>query len=142
MESAMADKPKRQTKRQTNSKASTKAAKTGRPKKARGAANSSDAADARWTVRGVPSNVRDMATKAAKSRGMTVGDWLAEIIVQSARKGLSADEKKNVPAVLTPDLIDLVQTMNERLTMMEENQNQGVLKRLFGRQNGRQEKAA
>lgn len=138
----MADKKKGQTKRQTNSKGATKVAKTGRPKKARGAANSSDAADARWTVRGVPSNVREMATKAAKSRGMTVGDWLAEMVVKSAREGLSADEKRNVPAILTPDLIDMVQTMNDRLTMMEQKQSKGVIARIFGGQNGRQKKAA
>jgi hypothetical protein len=39
----------------------------GRPRKARGAANSSDAADARWTVRGVPGNVRNIATAAIEA---------------------------------------------------------------------------
>ena len=80
----------------------------GRPRKARGAANSSDAADARWTVRGVPMNVRAMAIKAAENRDMTVGDWLAEAVVAYARSakvevsadgsGVSADGGANVPA--------------------------------------------
>ena len=56
-------------------------AKGGRPKKARGAATSSDAAENRWTIRGVPMNVRAMAGKASEIRGMTVGDWVSEAVV-------------------------------------------------------------
>lgn len=137
----MADKKSRQTKstkRQTTAKAK---AKGGRPSKARGASMSSDAGNARWTVRGVPSNIRDMATKAAKSRGMTVGDWLAEMIALSARRGVSADGSKNLPALPMPELIDLVTTMNERLTSMEEKQSQGILSSLLGRRKGRQKAA-
>lgn len=110
-------------------------AKGGRPKKARGASNSSDGADARWTVRGVPENVRAMANKAAKNRGMTVGDWLAEAIVSSARDTLSADGKNKLPALPMPELVDLVKTMNDRLTAMERKQGQGLFGRLFGRPN-------
>ncbi len=138
----MADTRKRQTVRQTTAAKKTTKAKTGRPKKARGAANSSDTADARWTVRGVPGNVRNMATKAAQNRGMTVGDWLAETIALSARKDLSADGKTNLPSLPMPDLVDLVQTMNGRLTAMESQQSNGLLSRWFGRQPGRQENKA
>jgi hypothetical protein len=53
--------------------ATTPAKRVGRPPKSRGAANSSDAADARWTVRGVPVNVRAIAIKASENKGMTVG---------------------------------------------------------------------
>jgi hypothetical protein len=76
---------------------------------ARGAANSSDAADERWTVRGVPLNVRSMAIKAAESRRMTVGDWLAKAVVayvtadgakvSADAAGVSADGGSNVPAM-------------------------------------------
>lgn len=53
-----------------------RARKGGRPRKARGAATSSDASDSRWTVRGIPPNVRAMAVKAASERGTTLGDTL------------------------------------------------------------------
>jgi|TARA_R110000823_G_scaffold271203_1_gene390651 hypothetical protein len=121
-----------QTKRQTK-KLPVKAKLRGRPKKARGAANTSDAPSARWTVRGVPDNVRKIAIEAAENRGMTVGDWLAEVIALSAKKSITADGKTNLPAMPQPDLIDLVQNMNDRLTKMEvEKQKGGVLSRFFG----------
>lgn len=103
----------------------------GRPSKARGAPNSSDKAHARWTVRGVPANVRKIATKAAENRGMTVGDWLSEVIVQSAKKKVSADHKTNVPAVPMNDLLKLVASLDSRLTEMESNRRQSFITRLF-----------
>ena len=111
--------------------------KGGRPRKSRGGGNSSDASDARWTVRGIPPNVRDMATKASDSRGMTVGDWIAEAIVRHSRAdkdGVSADHKTNVPAVdVPPDLPDLLAKMNTRLTELEKRDQDSFLGRLFGR---------
>jgi hypothetical protein len=111
--------------------------KGGRPRKSRGGGNSSDAANARWTVRGIPTNVRDMATKAADNRGMTVGDWIAEAIVKHSRAdkdGVSADAKTNVPAVeVLPDLPDLLAKMNKRLTELENQKQTGFVGRLFGR---------
>lgn len=91
----------------------------GRPPKARGAPNSSDAADARWTVRGVSPNVRNMALKAAAGRGMTAGDWLSEAIVAFARgaakNGVSSDNG-NLPAVpLQDDLAKLVDTLRSAI---------------------------
>lgn len=62
----------------------------GRPSKSRGAPKSSDAADARWTVRGVPLNVRGMAIQAAGERDMPVGDWLSEAVVAYVRAGRGA----------------------------------------------------
>jgi len=117
-----------QTKRQTKTKPPAKR-KGGRPRRARGAANTSDAANARWTVRGIPSNVRDIATKTAENRGMTVGDWLAETIVKVSRadtEGVSAD----VPG---PTLEATVKALNERLTKIESDRSQSLLGRLFGR---------
>ncbi len=121
----MASSKKRQT--------TTKATKRGKPRQlSRGAPNTSDTADARWTVRGVPLNVREMAVSGAKERNMTVGDWLAEIIVLN-RKSHTADDKTNLPTRPLPDLIELVDTMNERLTAMESERSQPLLKRLLGR---------
>jgi hypothetical protein len=137
----MADTKSRQTKSTKGQTTAKPKAKGGRPSKARGASMSSDAGDARWTVRGVPSNIRNMATKAAKSRGMTVGDWLAETIALSARKEVSADESKNLPAVLSPEVEELFKTMNERLTSIEDHQSQGILGSLLGRRKGRQKAA-
>ena len=62
----------------------------GRPSKSRGAPKSSDAADARWTVRGVPLKVRGMAIQAAGDRDMPVCDWLSEAVVAYVRAGREA----------------------------------------------------
>ena len=103
----------------------------GRPSKARGQPNSSDAASARWTIRGVPSPVRDMALRAADARGMNVGDWVAEAIVTVARgfeKGAS-----NLPATEAPQhLTALIQRLDERLSRLENQQRRGFFGRLFG----------
>ena len=116
----------------------------GRPRKARGAANSSDAADARWTVRGVPMNVRAMAIKAAENRAMTVGDWLAEAVVAYARSakvevsadgsGVSADGGANVPAIpLGDELVKVLADIQARLGKMEAERQKPLLIRMFGR---------
>ena len=117
---------------QTETPAEVPKRKGGRPKKARGAANTSDAADSRWTVRGVPENVRDMAIKAAARRGMTVGDFVAEAIARAARsdgKGVSADEGMGLPAATVADTL---QALTERLTKLEQERSKGFLVRLFG----------
>lgn len=116
----------------------------GRPRKARGAANSSDAADARWTVRGVPMNVRAMAIKAAENRDMTVGDWLAEAVVAYARSakvevsadgsGVSADGAAQVPAIpMGDELVKVLADIQARLGKMEAERQKPLLIRLFGR---------
>jgi hypothetical protein len=106
----------------------------GRPSKARGRPNSSDLAAARWTVRGVPPPVRDMALRAAEARGMTVGDWVAEAIVTVARAAHKADGDANLPArEPPPDLTRMLQGIEDRLRQLEERQNVGFFGRLFGR---------
>lgn len=119
--------------------------RVGRPPKARGAANSSDAADARWTVRGVPTNVRAIATKAAEAKGMTVGDWLAEAVIAYARadksgvsadgQTVSADGGANVPAMpLSQELKTALDAIQDRLGKLEAERQKPFLVRLFGRQ--------
>ncbi len=103
--------------------------RAGRKSRARGAANSSDAAAARWTVRGVPTNVREMVSKAADERGMTVGDMLAEAVVAYLKAEGSGT---NLPATPT-ELSKLVEEMSSRLTRLEERHDQGIVRRLFGR---------
>lgn len=117
--------PERQTR--------TRKSRGGRPRKARGAATSSDNADARWTVRGIPTNVRDMAVKAAEREGKTVGDWLAEAIVAAAKsddKRVSADGSPNLAG---PELIEFMATVTERLTKLEERQPSSWFSKLFQR---------
>lgn len=117
--------------------------KGGRPSKARGASASADAADARWTVRGVPQNVRNMAVKAADFRGMTVGDWVSEAIVAYYRSAnprvmadaqtVSADAASSVPAVpLSEELAKALGEIQDRLTRLEAERKRPILKRLFG----------
>ena len=110
----------------------------GRPSRARGQPNSSDAATARWTIRGVPPHVRDMALKAAEARGMTVGDWIAEAVVGFVRGGgkvaPAAEPKSNLPTTeAPPDLVGMVSRLEARLIRLEERQTLGFFGRLFGR---------
>ena len=125
----MAKKAKRQTKSPTKRRTKPAGPK-GRPSRSRGAAKSSDAASARWTVRGIPTNVRTIAAKAAKKRGMTAGDWLAEAIVRYARSDAGDDALPVKPAT---DVMSTVAEMNERLGRLEARQRVGVLGWLFGR---------
>src|SRR5690606_21645684 len=75
----------------------------GRPSRARGQPNSPDAAATRWTIRGVPPHIREMAVRRAAERGMTVGDWLAEAIVGFVRAADKAQaERTNLPATEAP----------------------------------------
>lgn len=103
--------------------------KGGRPKKSRGAPISADDPSARWTVRGVPDNVRNMAVKAASIRGMTVGDFVAEAIVKLAR----SDGKEVSGTVPAATIQDTLQALTERLTKLEQQRTApGFIARLFG----------
>jgi hypothetical protein len=105
----------------------------GRPSKARGRPNSSDLASARWTVRGVPLPVRDMALRAADARGMTVGDWVAEAIITVARAADKADGNRLPAREPPPDLTKMLQGIEDRLRRLEQRQQVGFFGRLFGR---------
>jgi hypothetical protein len=76
-----------------------------------------------------------MAVRRATERGMTVGDWVAEAIVGFAR---TVDDSRvggtNLPATdAPPDMIQLFQRLEERLTRLEQRQTMGFFGRLFGR---------
>jgi hypothetical protein len=105
----------------------------GRPSRARGRPNSSDLASARWTVRGVPPPVRDMALRAADARGMTVGDWVAEAIITVARAADKADGNRLPAREPPPDLTRMLQGIEDRLRRLEQRQQVGFFGRLFGR---------
>jgi len=101
----------------------------GRPRKARGAATSADKAAARWTVRGVPLNVREIASKGAENRGMTVGDWISEAVVAFSK----ADTNRVSADVPTVALLDDMKDMKARLTKLESRDTRGLLGKLFGK---------
>ena len=107
----------------------------GRPSKARGQPNSSDDAAARWTVRGVPPPVRDMALRAAAARGMTVGDWVAEAIVTLARAAARGPARgpRGPAGDPPPDVGQALRALEERLIRLEQRQRTGFFGRLFGR---------
>jgi hypothetical protein len=76
-----------------------------------------------------------MALRAAAARGMTVGDWVAEAIVTLAR---GADRRANdgpkLPTVeAPPDLSQVLRSLDERLSRLEQRRHAGLLDRLFGR---------
>lgn len=107
----------------------------GRPPRARGKPNSSDDAAGRWTIRGVPPPVRDMAVRRASERGMTVGDWVAEAIVGFARAAdRAAGGGSNLPATESPpDIVALIRRLDDRITRLEQRPTLGFFGRLFGR---------
>lgn len=122
--------------RQTETKTATSRKRSGRPSKSRGAAKSSDSAEDRWTVRGVPGNVRKLAVANAEGRGMPVGDWVSEAVVaysKSDKSGVSADGHGGLPAVeRPPDLVVEFKAIQDRLTQIERKQSQGWFRRIFG----------
>ena len=90
--------------------------------------------------------MRNIATKAAENKGMTVGDWLAEAVVAYSRSAgarvsadaetVSADGGANVPAIpLTGELKDLLDGIQTRLAAIEAAKQKPLLSRIFGRQN-------
>jgi hypothetical protein len=107
----------------------------GRPSRARGQPNSSDDAAGRWTIRGVPPHVREMAVRRATERGMTVGDWVAEAIVGFVRASDRAQgDRSNLPATEAPlDMAQLLQRLDDRITRLEQQRAVRFFGRLFGR---------
>lgn len=97
----------------------------GRPPKARNMNGSSDSADARWSVRGVPKNIRQTAVKMAESRAMTTGDWLSEAIhfyAKADKNGVSADTETAVrrnPSAETS--VDVRRIVEECLPLLQES---------------------
>lgn len=95
-----------------------------RPPKARNMNGSDDTADSRWTIRGVPKNIREIAVQMAESRGMTTGDWLSEAVhfyAKSAKKGDTADAvfpSASLPAIIHP--ADVSRIIDDRLTIFQQ----------------------
>jgi len=59
-----------------------------------------DGADARWTLRGVPKNFRNIATKRANELGKPLGAYIALLITADRSGDVMGEVKKNVPAPL------------------------------------------
>ena len=83
----------------------------------------------------MPAPVRDMALRAAAARGMTVGDWVAEAIVATARQAdRAAPTGPQLPVAEPPaDLGQVLKALDERLRRIEDRQQRGFFGRLFGR---------
>jgi hypothetical protein len=116
----------------------------GRPSRSRGKPKSSDGAADRWTVRGVQPHVRAMAVKMAEAQGMPVGDLLEQAIVAYVRadgrpvpadgRQVPADVHGGLPAVqMPPELVTTLDSLNRRLTELEQNRSTGWFQRFFGR---------
>ena len=54
------------------------------------AASAADKAGGRWTVRGVPAGLQKAAGDAARARGLTLGQWLTEVVEAAAGHGAAA----------------------------------------------------
>ena len=82
----------------------------------------------------MPPPVREIAVRRAAERGMTVGDWVAEAIVGFARSAERATPGANLPATdRPPDLVTLIERLDDRLSRLERRDRSGFLGRLFGR---------
>jgi hypothetical protein len=78
--------------------------------------------------------VRAIAVRRAAERGMTVGDWVAEAIVGFERTAKGRGPGTTLPATdPPPDLGQLLQRLDDRLTRLEGRQTIGFFGRLFGR---------
>ena len=53
-----------------------------------------------WTIKGMPEWVMDTARKAAKSRRMSMGEWLTEIIPRAAHP--DGQDDRSLPVVAQP----------------------------------------
>ena len=106
----------------------------GRPSKSRGAPMSSDKGEDRWTIRGVPTNIRNLAVAEAKRLNYTLGDFVAEALLGHL-KGRSAgngDTAANIATVPKPEeLAAQVAQVLERMTALE-RQRRGLWARIFG----------
>jgi hypothetical protein len=76
-----------------------------------------------------------MAVRRATERGMTVGDWVAEAIVGFVRTSDKAQgERSNLPATEPPpDLAQLLQRLDDRVSRLEQQPAVRFFGRLFGR---------
>jgi hypothetical protein len=132
-------------KRTIKEAASTEPKRRGRPpiKTRTGVATTDDMSDNRWTIRGIQSNVRKMAQTQATQRGMTLGDFISEAIIQAVRNPKethaaditthTADINANLPAVITADMVtDMFNQMSKRLEALENKREKPLLVRLFG----------
>lgn len=92
----------------------------------------------------MPANVRAMAVKAAETRGMTTGDWLAEAVIAFTRAdkggvaadgvGVSADQVPALP--LPPEFkvaLDALNDIQARLVKIEAEREKPRRFALFGR---------
>lgn len=67
-----------------------KVRKPGRTARAVVATSAEAAGGGRWTVRGVPSALQKAAGDAARARGLTLGQWLSEVVEAAAGPGTAA----------------------------------------------------
>jgi predicted DNA-binding protein (UPF0251 family) len=68
----------------------------------------------RWTIRGVPLDVRQRSSAAAKARGISVGAWLVEIV----EAALAAQSDKPIPTDTTSPLADRVTMLEAQMEAM------------------------
>lgn len=47
----------------------------------------------RWTVRGVSADLQRAAGDAARARGMTLGQWLSEVVSEATRRSAQSSEE-------------------------------------------------
>ncbi|MDP6872531.1 MAG: hypothetical protein QF521_03300 [Alphaproteobacteria bacterium] len=84
----------------------------------------------RWSVSGVEPECRVAAKVAARRAGLTIGEWLSRVIMESAKESIQGQElapvKSELPSAPLNELTDAIESLSE----------------LIHKQNARAEKAA
>lgn len=69
----------------------------------------------RWTIRGVPSDMRDRVSDAAKARNITVGAWLMEVV----KAALAAQPNDTAPTDTPSPLEARIAVLEARIDALE-----------------------
>ena len=72
--------------------------------------------NAPWSVKGIERDARETAKEAARRQGMTVGEWLNQMIYTA---GDPEGSDGNIEGLKVPDLVTAIEHLNKRLAEME-----------------------
>ncbi len=85
------------------------------------------ASDRSWTIKGVGDRTRAAAAEAAQAAGLTIGDWIDQVLAKAAAEARSpkpvAATRAEVAEVVRAALSEQLAPLTERLAAVEEKVN-------------------
>ncbi len=69
-----------------------------------------------WSVKGIKRDARETAKEAARRHGMTVGEWLSQVIYAAGDPESSDGE---IEGIRTADLVTAIEHLNKRVIAAE-----------------------